>query len=309
MPPAERAPDPAPPIAAAACPPPLHGGTPCPAPPCPSAPPAPRSPSTSPPHQVAAPLAHHCAEDVWQNRVRTDATGRLAQYKPREELANSQLTYRFVIPSDDEWPASLADLGPHCPLGLWVRGHEQLPRLTARAVAVTGNRNATAQALRRTKAFATAVAEAGHTVTATLSYGVDTTAHRAAARSGRATLAVLPRGLDRAHPHDHAQMLTSIPASGGAVISLFKPGTPASGATLRASAVLLAALVRAVVLVEALDHAEAAMHTAEAAAGLHRPVLALPPTGGLRADGNVRLLAEQRAVLVPDPAHALAVLR
>jgi DNA processing protein len=58
-----------------------------------------------------------------------------------------------------------------------VRGQEQLPRLTVRAVAVTGNRNATAQALRRTQAFATAVAEAGHTVTATLAYGVDATAH------------------------------------------------------------------------------------------------------------------------------------
>ncbi|WP_443077954.1 DNA-processing protein DprA [Streptomyces sp. NBC_01450] len=47
--------------------------------------------------------------------------------------------------------------------------------------------------------FATAVAEAGHTVTATLAYGVDSAAHRAAALAGRATLAVLPRRLDRAH--------------------------------------------------------------------------------------------------------------
>ncbi|MFI9283226.1 DNA-processing protein DprA [Streptomyces sp. NPDC053076] len=262
-----------------------------------------------PPHQVAAHLAHHSAEEVWQYGVDHDASGRLAQYKPHEELANAQLTCQFVIPSDDVWPAALADLGPDCPLGLWVRGHEQLPQLTARAVAVTGNRAATAEALTRTKAFATAVAEAGHTVTSTLAYGVDATAHRAAAQAGHATLAVLPRGLDRAHPHDHAQLLSSIPTSGGAVVSLFPPGTPASGATLRASAALLAALVRAVVLIEALDHAEAAMHTAETAADLNRPVLVPPPTSDVRADGNVRLLAEQRAVLVPDPAHALAELR
>ncbi|WP_030184398.1 DNA-processing protein DprA [Streptomyces sp. NRRL S-813] len=133
---------------------------------------------------------------------------------------------RFVIPSDDVRPAALADLGADCPLGLWVRGHEQLPQLTARAMAVTGNR-AAAEALTRAKAFATAVAEAGHTVTATLAYGVDSAAHRAAARAGRATLAGLPRGLDRAHPHDHAQLLSSTPTSGGAVVSLFPPGTPA----------------------------------------------------------------------------------
>ncbi|SNX88726.1 DNA protecting protein DprA [Streptomyces sp. TLI_55] len=262
-----------------------------------------------PPYQVAAHLVHQCAQEVWRYSVDHDASGRLAAYKPREELANAQLTCQFVIPSDAVWPAALADLGPDCPLGLWVRGHDQLPALTARAVAVTGNRAATAEALTRTQAFATAVAEAGHTVTATLAYGVDATAHRAAQQVGRATLGVLPRGLDRAHPHDHAQLLSSIPTSGGAVVSLFPPGTPASGATLRASAALLAALVRAVVLVETLDHPEAAMHTAETAAGLNRPVLVPPPTSGMRADGNARLLAEQRAVLVPDPAHALAELR
>ncbi|MEU9919479.1 DNA-processing protein DprA [Streptomyces sp. NPDC051001] len=261
-----------------------------------------------PPHQVAADLAHRSAEEVWQHSVDRDVSGRLAQYKPTEELANAQLTCQFVIPSDDVWPAALTDLGPHCPLGLWVRGHEQLPRLTARAVAVTGNRAATAQALACTRAFATAFAEAGHTVTATLAYGVDSTAHQAAAHTRHATLAVLPRGLDRAHPHDHAPLLSSLPASGGAVVSLFPPGTPASGTTLRASAALLAALVRAVFLVEALDRVETAMHTAEVAADLHRPVLVPPPSDAVRADGNVRLLAEQRAALAPHPADALTVL-
>ncbi|MET7352950.1 hypothetical protein [Streptomyces mirabilis] len=59
----------------------------------------------------------------------------------------------------------------------------------------------------------------------------------------------MPRGLDRAHPHDRAQLLSSVPATGGAVVSLYRPGTEASGATLRASASLFAA--RAVILIEA----------------------------------------------------------
>ncbi|MGW7365410.1 DNA-processing protein DprA [Streptomyces sp. NPDC054841] len=206
------------------------------------------------PDQVTADLARYSPAEVWQQRVRLDSSARLAQYKPSDELANAKLTCQFIIPSDDVWPAALADLGPACPLGLWVRGHDQLPQLTAKAVAVTGNRNATEQAITRTHVFATAVAEAGHTVTATLAYGVDSTAHRAAAQAGRATLAVLPRGLDRAHPHDHAQLLSSIPASGGAVVSLYRPGTAASGTTLKASAELVAALARAVILIEALDH-------------------------------------------------------
>ncbi|MFF6969321.1 DNA-processing protein DprA [Streptomyces anthocyanicus] len=114
----------------------------------------------------------------------------------------------------------MADLGSDCPLGLWARGGDRLPQLTARAVAVTGNRNATEQALTHADALATAVAEAGHMVTATLAYGVDSAAHRTAARARQATLAVLPCGLDRAHPYDHSHLLHSIPANGSAVLSL-----------------------------------------------------------------------------------------
>ncbi|MFF0132060.1 hypothetical protein ACFYTG_41210 [Streptomyces mirabilis] len=40
-----------------------------------------------------------------------------------------------------------------------------MPQLTASAIVVTGNRNPTEQAITRARAFATAVAEAGHTVT------------------------------------------------------------------------------------------------------------------------------------------------
>jgi DNA processing protein len=258
--------------------------------------------------QLPADLAQFTASEVWERRVRHDNSGRLARYMPADELGDAQLTCQFIIPSDEVWPAALADLGPDCPLGLWARGGDRLPQLTARAVAVTGNRNATEQALARADAFATAVAEAGHTVTATLAYGVDSAAHRAAALAGRATLAVLPCGLDRAHPHGHAHLLSSIPANGGAVLSLYRPGTAPSGATLKATSGLLAALARTVILIEALDHAEAAMRTAEAATALHRRLLSPPAAEDVRADGTARLLAAQRAVLVPDPARALALL-
>lgn len=103
-------------------------------------------------------------------------------------------------------------------------------------------------------------------------------------------------------PHDHAQLPSSILSTGGAVVSLYRPGTEASSATLRASAILLAALVRAMILIEALD-------TAVVAADLIRPLLAPPAAEDIRADGSARLLAEQRAVLCPDPARALALLR
>ncbi|WP_390897623.1 DNA-processing protein DprA [Streptomyces justiciae] len=48
--------------------------------------------------------------------------------------------------------------------------------------------------------FTTALAEAGHAVTAALAHGVDSTAHQAAAKTGRTTRTVLARGLASVHP-------------------------------------------------------------------------------------------------------------
>ncbi|QDN74550.1 DNA-protecting protein DprA [Streptomyces mirabilis] len=259
------------------------------------------------PEQVAADLARYSPVEVWQQRVRLDNTGRLAQHRPEHELSNAQLSCRFLIPSDAQWPAALADLGPACPLGLWVRGYDRLPELTASTVVVTGNRMASTEVTDRAKAFAGAVAEAGHTVAATLAYGVDATAHEAAELIGGTTLAVLPRGLDRAYPHTHAPLLNSVTGNGGAAVSLYRPGTETSGATLKASAALLAALSRTVILIEALDHTEA-LRTAEAAIALKRTLLAVPSDGGIRSEGNARLLAEHQALPCPDPARALELL-
>ncbi|WP_328349082.1 DNA-protecting protein DprA [Streptomyces sp. NBC_00445] len=264
------------------------------------------------PGQLAAELDEYTPAEVWDRRVRDDGSGLLASYRPREELAQAELTCSFVIPSDEEWPTALADLGPVCPLGLWIRGRERLPRLTGNAVVVTGNRVPTEQAVTRAHDFATALAEAGHTVTATLAYGVDSTAHQAAAEAGRASLAVLPRGLDGAHPHAHASLLRSVLDDGGAAVSLYRPGTAASGATLKASAVVLAALARAVILVEALDHVEA-MYAAETAVDLlrletdesehitDRVAGCLALKYGLRTDRLVSLTTDQVLVHPEEP--------
>ncbi|MFF7452408.1 MULTISPECIES: DNA-processing protein DprA [unclassified Streptomyces] len=117
---------------------------------------------------------------------------------------------------------------------------------------------------------------------------------------------MLPRGLDGAHPHAHAPLLSSILDNGGAAVSLYPPGTAASGATLKASAALLAALARTFILVEALDHTEA-MHAAETAVDLHRPLLAAPPTGDVRSSGNARLLDRQLAVSSAETRLAVAL--
>ncbi|WP_415940240.1 DNA-processing protein DprA [Streptomyces sp. 039-1] len=258
------------------------------------------------PDQVAADLAQHSPAEVWEQRIRRDNTGRLSQFRPEAELSNAQLSCRFLIPTDPQWPAVLADLGPACPLGLWVRGHDHLPKLTTSTIVVTGNRATSPETIARAREFAGAVSFTGHTVAASLAYGVDAAAHEAALPNGP-TLAVLPRGLDQAYPHTHAPLLSSITSDGGAAVSLYRPGTPPSGATLKASAHLLVALAHTVILIETLDHSQA-LRTAEAAIALKRPLLAVPSDGGIRSGGNGRLLDEGLARPCPTPAHALELL-
>ncbi|MEV5787106.1 DNA-processing protein DprA [Streptomyces sp. NPDC048448] len=258
------------------------------------------------PDQVAADLAQHSPAEVWEQRVRRDNTGRLSHLQPEAELSNAQLSCRFLIPTDPQWPAALADLGPACPLGLWVRGHDHLPQLTTSTIVVTGNRAPSPETIAHAREFAGAISESGHTVAASLAYGVDAAAHEAALLNGP-TLAVLPCGLDQAHPHNHAPLLRSITSDGGAAVSLYRPGTVASGATLKASAHLLVALARAVILIEALDHSQA-LRTAEAAIALKRPLLAVPSDGSLHSGGNAHLLDEGLALPCPTPSHALLLL-
>ncbi|MER7578012.1 hypothetical protein [Streptomyces sp. NPDC126514] len=54
------------------------------------------------------------------------------------------------------------------------------------------------------------------------------------------------------------------------------------------------------ILIEALDHLEA-MHAAETAVDLHRPLLAPPATSDVRSSGNTRLLERQLTVNSPHP--------
>lgn len=52
--------------------------------------------------------------------------------------------YRFIIPSDADWPPSLNDLGSRSPYGLWVNGNTDLLRGdVSERVTITGARAAT----------------------------------------------------------------------------------------------------------------------------------------------------------------------
>jgi len=259
------------------------------------------------PESLAAGLAEHGPVALWEHLARTDR--RMAGYHPGHQLESAQLTAQFVIPGDDSWPTRLDALGEAAPLGIWVRGTGDLPALSDRAVAVTGNRHATARGQSRAASIAGDLAAAGRTVTASLAHGIDTAAHTGAHRVPAPPIAVLPCGLDLCHPHDNGDLLRAVADRGGAVVSAFRPGTPVSVFTLRATAQLAAALSAAAVLVEATDQSPA-MNAAYTARQLGRPVLALPPDEPHSAytSGTAQLVKRRRARPVRDADDILIAI-
>lgn len=243
--------------------------------------------------------------EEWTRRVEADRSGRLGLYRAAAKLQSDQLTAQFVIPGDPQWPALLADMGADCPLGVWARG--DLSVLSDRPLAVVGNRASSDLALHRARDFADAAATAGLRVCATLALGIDSTAHQAALGVAGSGVAVLPCGLEQCHPYAHAGLMRQV-SSQGAVVSLCPPGTHPSRRTLRASAALVVALSRAVVLVEALQRSTA-MDYATTALALSRPLFIAPADyDDQRAGGNARLLSEGLGTPAPLPSWVIGQL-
>ncbi len=206
------------------------------------------------------------------------------------------------IPRHDAgYPEGLAGL-PSVPAALYVAGGRQrlLDLLDRRpVVAVAGTRHSTYYGREVAGALARDLAQAGITVVAGLTEGIEASAHHGALEAGGQTIAVVPGPPHLAYPagqkHLHAQILKSgcvvsdVGASGHRHAPLARPPTPlartqAPGARAQQADPLLARnrliaalaqLVVIVVIVEATVTA-GAMLTAEAALALGREVAAVP---------------------------------
>ncbi|TQF67094.1 DNA-protecting protein DprA [Rhodococcus spelaei] len=229
----------------------------------------------------------------------------------RDLAAVERLGGRLLTPDDDDWPAwkllafdamdQRRDRECAPPLALWVLGSRSLTELTERAVAVVGTRAATGYGEHVTTQFVDDLAGEGWTVVSGAAYGVDGAAHRAALAAGAPTVAVLACGVDRAYPAGHARLLREI-AREGAVLSEYPPGTAPARHRFLARNRLVAGLSDAVLVVEA-GARSGARNTAVWAAGLGRPVLAVPgPVTSASSVGCHRMIRDGEAVLASRAA-------
>lgn len=216
---------------------------------------------------------------------------------------------RVIIPGDPEWPDGLDDLqetAPHC---LWLLGPGRLDELAGpRTVALVGSRASTPYGEDTAGSFAAELASRHCPVISGGAYGIDAAAHRGAlaARDGD-TLAVLAGGLDRLYPRGNTELLERI-AREHLLVSEAPPGTAPTRWRFLSRNRLIAALARAVVVVEA-SWRSGALSTARHADELSRPVGAVPgPVTSAASAGCHRLVRERGAVLVTEPAEVVDLL-
>lgn len=192
---------------------------------------------------------------------------------------------------DAAYPANLLTL-PDAPPVLFVRG--AFCEGDARAVAIVGTRQPTAESARLAERLGSELAERSWVIVSGLALGIDAAAHRGALAAGGRTLAVLGSGVDAIYPRSHRRLAEEV-AARGALCAEVPPGSTVSRPALIARNRITSGLSRAVIVVQ--SHADSgSANTARRAIEQGRTVFAV--TGGQA--GKSVLVTQGTIPLSPD---------
>ena len=154
------------------------------------------------------------------------------------------------------------------------------------------------------EAFARRIAAVGLTVISGLAYGIDAAAHTGALEGEGKTIAVLGHGRNSLYPRAHEPLAKAICDSGGALITEYPDDVPALPHHFPERNRIIAALARAVLVVEAAPRS-GSLITARHALELGIDVFVVP--GSIHnplAEGSNQLI-RQGAQLVQSPEQLL----
>lgn len=220
------------------------------------------------------------------------------------ELSSLQEGEEVLPMTSPRYPASLLELTDPPPL-LFLKGMVEL--LHEPAVAIVGSRQATEAGRRTAETMGRRLAQVGITVVSGLALGIDGAAHRGALAVGGKTVAVLGSGLRTVYPRSHHALFREV-GERGLLASEFSPGEPALPHHFPRRNRIIAALSRAVVVVEA-GKRSGALITVDHGLDLGKDILVVPGSvESPRSQGSNALLREG-ARAIPDPESIVDELR
>ncbi|HXH61662.1 MAG TPA: DNA-processing protein DprA [Fimbriimonadaceae bacterium] len=193
---------------------------------------------------------------------------------------------------------------PNPPHALFVRGENEC--LLKPMVAIVGTRGASAYGKAVAQKFAEAFAYSGVIVVSGGALGIDEHAHKGALDAGGRTVAVFANGIDVVQPPRNAPLFKRIREQ-GCLVSPFAVGAPALEYRFKLRNDLVAAMSRAVVVIEAPESSGSLM-TSTAALDLGREVFVVPGTIDRPSFRGSHALIRDGATLVDDPAQVLEAL-
>ncbi|HVF07029.1 MAG TPA: DNA-processing protein DprA, partial [Actinomycetota bacterium] len=188
------------------------------------------------------------------------------------EREAAALGVRFVTPADDEYLPVFLELLHDPPVALYVSG-TRLTELPER-VSVVGARNCSPTGNEVAMSIGAGLGGVGVCVVSGAARGIDAASHRGALTSGGTSIAVLGSGHDLPYPKASSELVSRV-AAAGAAVSEYAPGVPAEPFRFPARNRLVAALGRALVVVEGA-HGSGSMISVDHALDLGREVFAVP---------------------------------
>ncbi|MEE8386832.1 MAG: DNA-processing protein DprA [Dehalococcoidia bacterium] len=211
-------------------------------------------------------------------------------------VESERLGLEVVSIGSPGYPSELLNLTDPPPV-LFLRGRRDL--LYRPAVAIVGVRRATETGRRMAERIAAVLARCGTVVVSGMARGIDGAAHRGALAAGGDTVAVLGCGAYVAYPTSNRKLHRDI-GRDGLLVTEFEPGEGALPHHFPKRNRIIAALARAVIVVEA-GRRSGALITVEHALDLGRDVFAVPGSVESEASRGTNALLRDGARILPSP--------
>lgn len=222
--------------------------------------------------------------------------------KELEEQAH-RVGLSIVTFEESDFPPQLREI-PDPPLALYYKG--TLPDYTRHFISIVGARNSDGYGNGVAYNFAYSLAKLGVVIVSGMAAGIDGAAHRGALDAGGETLAVLGTGADQIYPKAHKKLYERI-LSSGAVLSEFLPGEVGFPANFPRRNRIIAALSKAVVVVQAAKRS-GSLSTANRAVMYSRELFAVPGSVFNPLSKGVNSLLKDGALLAESAEDIISYL-